>query len=143
MPDLFARPNPAGQRTERTYDALKHLVDRHADNDGRRSRHLHPSMAAPHEVVRLVAGMAGGSIVREPGESEIDGDDLVAALTLVPELRADLDAIETQLLRTARAKGMTWQDIAFSLGLNTPQAARQRYERLEARSDDVDASGPS
>jgi hypothetical protein len=100
-------------------------------------------MAAPHEVVRLVAGMAGGSIVREPGEPEIDGDDLVAALTLVPELRADLDALETQLLRTARAKGMTWQDIAFSLGLNTPQAARQRYERLDARSDDVDASGPS
>ena len=135
LPSL-PRPDPAGQRAERTYEALKHLADRHARNPARRSRHLHPSMAAPHEVVRLVAGMAGGSIVREPGESEVDDDDLVAALTLLPELRADLDAIETQLLRTARTKGMTWHDIAFSLGLNTPQAARQRYERLEARSDD-------
>jgi hypothetical protein len=32
---------------------------------------------------------------------------------------------------------MTWQDIAFGLGLNTPQAAKQRYERLETRSEDT------
>ena len=94
-------------------------------------------MAEPHEVVRLVAGLAGGSIVAEDGEAAVDENDLVAALTLVPGMRADLDATELQLLKTARGRGMTWQDIAFALGLNTPQAARQRYDRLEARTDEV------
>ncbi len=28
---------------------------------------------------------------------------------------------------------MTWQEIAFGHGLGTPQAARQRYERLVDR----------
>jgi hypothetical protein len=28
---------------------------------------------------------------------------------------------------------MTWQEIAFGLGLGTAQAARQRYERLADR----------
>ena len=31
---------------------------------------------------------------------------------------------------------MTWQEIAFGLGLGTPQAARQRYERLASRAAD-------
>jgi hypothetical protein len=141
MTAVFARPDPARQRAERTYEALTHLADRHADNPARRSRHLHPSVAAPHELVRLVAGLVAGSIIPEPGEPPVDDNDLVAALTLVPGLRADLDTIELQLLRTARSKGMTWQDIAFSLGLNTPQAARQRYERLETRADDTPGAG--
>ncbi|MBO3741764.1 DNA-binding protein [Actinoplanes flavus] len=135
MSHFFARPDSATQRAERAYQALTHLVDRHADSSARRSRQTHPSMAAPHEVVRLVAGLAGGSIVLEPNEPDIDENDLVAALTLLPSVRADLDSTELHLLKIARSKGMTWQDIAFSLGLNTPQAAKQRYERLETRSD--------
>ncbi len=135
MPDLFARPDSAAQRAERTYRSLTHLADRHAGTPARRSRQVHPSMAAPHEVVRLVAGIAGGSISPEPDEPDVDADDLIAALTLLPDVRADLDSTELQLLKIARGRGMTWQDIAFSLGLNTPQAAKQRFERLEARAD--------
>ncbi|MEV0195264.1 hypothetical protein [Nonomuraea sp. NPDC050691] len=44
-----------------------------------------------------------------------------------------MDALEAGLLQMARGRGMTWQDIAFGLGLGTPQAARQRYERLAGR----------
>ncbi len=94
-------------------------------------------MPAPHEVIRLVAGLASGSIIPEPGEQDVDHDDVVAALTLLPSVRADLDSTELALLRIARSRGMTWQDIAFGLGLNTPQAAKQRYERLETRSEDT------
>jgi hypothetical protein len=136
MPDLFTRPDSGAQRAERTYQALTHLVDRHAGSPERRARQAHPLMPAPHEAVRLVAGLAGGTIVPEAGEEAVDHNDLVAALTLLPTVRADLDEAELQLLKIARSSGMTWQDIAFSLGLNTPQAARQRCERLEARSGD-------
>ncbi|WP_246016711.1 DNA-binding protein [Micromonospora pisi] len=141
MVDPFTRPDPAARRAERTYQALAHLVERHANDPERRSRQVHPSMAAPHEVIRLVAGIAGGTIPTGPDEPDIDKTDLVAALTLLPNVRADLDATELHLLRTARSRAMTWQDIAFSLGLNTPQAARQRYERLEARADDPTQPG--
>nr|BFE81479.1 hypothetical protein GCM10020093_040800 [Planobispora longispora] len=37
---------------------------------------------------------------------------------------------------------MTWQEIAFGLGLGSPQAARQRYERLIGRgAEPVDEAG--
>src|SRR5687767_5970848 len=133
MSEVFARPDPAHQRAHRTFQAMTHLADRHAGTPARRHRQAHPEAPAPHELVRLVAGMAGGSIVAEPGEAALDTDDLVAALTLMPGVRADLAAVELQLLEAARRAGMTWQDIAFGLGLNTPQAARQRYERLAAQ----------
>ena len=136
MSDLFARPDSAAQRASRTYRSLTHLVDRHASSPAHRSRQAHPAMPAPHEVVRLVAGIASGSITLEPGEQDVDHDDVVAALTLLPTVRADLDSTELALLKIARISGMTWQDIAFGLGLNTPQAAKQRYERLETRSED-------
>ncbi|GAA3025762.1 DNA-binding protein [Streptosporangium longisporum] len=131
----FTRPDPAAQRSERTYTALMRLADRHAGTPERRARHVHPSVPSPHEVVRLVAVMAGGSVPAEPGEPEIDTTDLMAALTLLPQVRAEQDTTELALMKIARGRGMTWQDIAFSLGLSTPQAARQRYERLETRSE--------
>jgi hypothetical protein len=42
----------------------------------------------------------------------------------------------------ARGEGMTWQELAFGLGLGSAQAARQRYERLHLRTapDNVPAS---
>jgi hypothetical protein len=56
-------------------------------------------------------------------------------------VRAELDELEAGLLEMARGRGQTWPEIAFGLGLGTPQAARQRYERLASRTatDDADA----
>ncbi|MGI5242953.1 DNA-binding protein [Dactylosporangium sp. CA-139066] len=135
MNEIFARPDAETRRAERTYGALAHLTQRHAGSAELRARQIHPDVVAPHEAVRLAAGMAGGSIPVRPDEPDLDADDLLAALTLLPDVRAELDAAELQLLRRARGGGMTWQDIAFGLGLGTPQAARQRFERLEARAD--------
>ena len=135
MPDprLFSRADPAVERSRRAYTALAHLADRHAGTPARRHRHLHPDMPSPHEVVQLTASLAGGTVQPDPGEAELDAADLVAALTLVPQARADLDSAEFALLTAARARGMTWQDIAFGLGLGTAQAAQQRADRLQAR----------
>ncbi|WP_432993112.1 DNA-binding protein [Dactylosporangium sp. CA-233914] len=136
MAELLNRPDPAARRAERVYAALAHLTDRHAGSPELRQRHVHADVPAPHEVVRIAAAMAAGSVPPAPGEPALDESDLVAALTLLPDVRAELDATERYLLGTARERGMTWQDIALSLGLGTPQAARQRYERLEARTVD-------
>ena len=57
----------------------------------------------------------------------------MAALTLIPHVRAEVDALEAGLLQVARGRGLTWQAIAFGLGLGSAQAARQRYERLTVR----------
>ncbi|MEU4714240.1 hypothetical protein AB0F73_11390 [Micromonospora purpureochromogenes] len=42
------------------------------------------------------------------------------------------------LLTLARGRGMTWQAIAFGLGLGSAQAAKQRFERVSARTAGTD-----
>jgi hypothetical protein len=100
-------------------------------------------MIAPGEAVRLLVMLAAGSAVVEDGEEAVDAADLTAALTLMPMVRAEIDQIEASLLTIARGQGMTWQELAFGLGLGSAQAARQRYERLNLRAapaDNVPAS---
>jgi hypothetical protein len=132
--NLFTPPDAARSRAHRSHAALLRIAERHADTATRRHRHLHPEVVDPHEAVRLVLALAAGGTAAEPDEPALDQADLVAALTLVAPVRADLDAIELGLLESARQRGLTWQAIAFGLGLGTAQAARQRYERLAGRS---------
>jgi hypothetical protein len=63
----------------------------------------------------------------------VDGPDVRAALTLVSAARAELEAQETALLFLARAEGLTWPEIAESLGLRAAKAAQQRLDRLSGR----------
>jgi hypothetical protein len=79
--------------------------------------------------------------VVEDGEDDVDAADLTAALTLMPRARAEVDELESSLLIIARAQGMTWQQLAFWMGLGSAQAARQRYERLALRT--ASAHGPA
>lgn len=64
-------------------------------------------------------------------------EDLYAALQLVESARAEMDALEAGLLFVARAEGLTWPQIAEHLGVRSPQAAQQRFERVTSRSDAV------
>ncbi|MEU6110756.1 DNA-binding protein [Streptomyces albidoflavus] len=129
----FTAPDPEQARTHRVHASLFRIAERHAATDEQRRRQVHPSVIGPHEAVRLVSYLLSGTALPEGDEPEVDQADITAALTLVPSARADLDELETGLLRMARGRGMTWQEIAFGLGLGTPQAARQRYERLAGR----------
>jgi hypothetical protein len=90
-------------------------------------------MVGPGEAVRLLVSLAAGSAVVEDGEDDVDAADLTAALTLMPRVRAEVDELEASLLIIARSQGMTWQELAFWLGLGSAQAARQRYQRLALR----------
>lgn len=132
--DQFTAPDPDEARARRVYASLTRIAERHAATAGQRNRQVNPHMPGPHEAVRLVAFLLSGAAARQDGEPEVDQADVVAALSLVPLVRAELDELEAGLLKMARGRGMTWQEIAFGLGLGTSQAARQRYERLSSRS---------
>lgn len=90
---------------------------------------MHP--AAPLDDATLIrfavwrANSAVGSASR---------DDLRAAVRLLESARADLDALESAVLFIARAEGLTWPEIASELGVRSPQAAQQRYQRVSTRS---------
>lgn len=132
--ELFTAPDPARARAHRTHEALQRISERHAGSDARRGRWAHPYVLDPWEAVALVTALAAGGAEREPTEEPVDAADLTAALTLLPHVRAELDALEAGLLTLARDRGLTWQSIAYGLGLGSAQAARQRYERVAARS---------
>ncbi|MFF0103490.1 DNA-binding protein [Streptomyces hirsutus] len=133
VPDPFTPPRPEQARAQRVHASLFRIAERHAATDEQRRRQVHPTVLGPHEAVRLVSFLLSGAAQHEDGEPEVDRADITAALSLVPLVRGEMDELETGLLQMARGRGMTWQDIAFGLGLGTPQAARQRYERLADR----------
>ena len=131
--DPFTPPQPEPARAARVFASLMRIAERHATTDAQRGRQIHPTILGPHEAVRLVSFLMSGAAQVDDGEPEVDQADITAALSLVPLVRAEMDELETSLLQMARGRGMTWQEIAFGLGLGTPQAARQRYERLASR----------
>jgi hypothetical protein len=140
--DPFTPPRPEQARVQRVYTSLFRIAERHAATDEQRRRQTHPRVLGPHEAVRLVSFLLSGAAQREEGEPEVDHADITAALSLVPLVRGEMDELEAGLLRMARGRGMTWHEIAFGLGLGTPQAARQRYERLAGRiaTDTIEAA---
>ncbi|MFF3440015.1 DNA-binding protein [Streptosporangium sp. NPDC002721] len=131
--DPFTPPDPGLTRAHREYASLSRIAERHAADEGQRLRQVHPTVLGAHEAVRLVTFLLSGSAHREEDEPEVDHADITAALTLLPRARADMDELEAALLLVARGRGLTWQEIAFGLGLATPQAAKQRHERLAGR----------
>ncbi|KAB8163271.1 DNA-binding protein [Streptomyces sp. 3MP-14] len=142
MSDPFTPPDAAAAAAQRAYAALFRIAERHAASPEQRARGAHPSVLAPHEAVRLVAFLLSGAAERADGEPEVDRADITAALSLVPRARAEFDELERGLLEMARGRGLTWQEIAFGLGLATPQAARQRHARLSERVPDAGADAP-
>jgi hypothetical protein len=67
------------------------------------------------------------------GTGHLDEADLLAALTLLPASRAEVDQAEAALLFTGRARGLSWPRISRAMGLGTAQAAQQRFDRVTGR----------
>lgn len=70
-------------------------------------------------------------------KSTTSADDLtagqvLAALMLLRELRAELAGWEPQLIAAARELGASWADLAPALGVASRQAAERRYLRLRS-----------
>ncbi|WGW13442.1 DNA-binding protein [Saxibacter everestensis] len=65
--------------------------------------------------------------------ADLDPDDLLTALALLPAARTEVEGVEIGLLFTARNAGLTWAQIAEATGFRSPQACQQYYTRLNAR----------
>lgn len=83
------------------------------------------------ELVRHVLWRANGGGRGEP----VDALDVRAGLALISAAREEMNALESALLFLARSEGLTWQEIAQSLGLRSAQAAQQRLDRLSGRAE--------
>lgn len=62
-------------------------------------------------------------------------DALLAALTLLPAMRAEAEQLETALVFTARSAGLSWGRLGRAMGLGSAQAALQRFARLSSRTE--------
>ena len=131
----FDSPDPRALRAARTFDALMRLGQRFAGSPQARTRFTHPEGISPTEAVRAAALLGGGAVAHLEGEPPLDEDDVIAALTLVPHVWAEIDELELSLLQLARLRGMPWVQVAFALGLASPQAAQQRHHRLASRTN--------
>ncbi|MGW5878136.1 DNA-binding protein [Nocardiopsis terrae] len=134
--DPFTQPDPEQARRRRAHEALFRITERHATDEDRARWEERRMPMSPHEAIRRISDLAAGSAVPGKDSPSVDQGDLTAALTLVPWARAEFDQMEAGLLTMARGRGMTWQELAFGLGLGTAQAARQRHERLSRRTED-------
>ncbi len=70
--------------------------------------------------------------------ADLGTTQVLAALVLLRELRAELAGWEPQLIAAARELGTSWADLAPALGVASRQAAERRYLRL--RPSDLDGS---
>ncbi|RBY93800.1 DNA-binding protein [Blastococcus sp. TF02-8] len=82
---------------------------------------------AASELVRFALWRAAGG--------SLDEDGVLAALALLPAVRAEADELEAGVLLSARAAGLSWSRISAALGLSSPQAAQQRFDRVTGRLD--------
>jgi hypothetical protein len=76
------------------------------------------------------AANVGGPAANVGGIGE---EGVLAALSLLAAARAELDQSEAALLFTARSHGLSWPRISRAMGLGSPQAAQQRFDRVSGR----------
>ena len=87
---------------------------------------------AATDLIRFAAWRANAG---DPA-SDADGigdEGVLAALSLLAAARAELDQSEAALLFTARSRGLSWPRISRAMGLGSPQAAQQRFDRVSGR----------
>ncbi|MFH8935610.1 hypothetical protein [Streptomyces griseosporeus] len=76
--------------------------------------------------------------VPDQGAEHADTEaDVAAGLSLLEEMRVALDQLEAQVVMEARRRGLDWRQIARHRGLNSSQAASQRYQRLVTRLEEM------
>ncbi|MBK1784267.1 HSP18 transcriptional regulator [Prauserella cavernicola] len=76
-------------------------------------------------------GYEGLRAVAEDADRDgVESGEILAALGVLRELRADLARWEPQLIAAARERGTSWAELAPALGVASRQAAERRYLRL-------------
>ena len=86
---------------------------------------------------------AAHTSISPPGASNgaLSPNQVLAALTLLRELRTEIAGWEPELIEAARSLGTSWADLAPALGVASRQAAERRYLRLRPAGDGVAGTG--
>lgn len=74
-------------------------------------------------------------------EAPLSANQVLAALTLLRELRSQIAGWEPELIEAARALGTSWADLAPALGVASRQAAERRYLRVRPSPDGTAGTG--
>lgn len=107
----------------RERDAQRLLLDRGAED-------LDPRPWRPAPAPPTAVDLTQFALWRS---ADLGDDDLLAALTLLPAARAEVEGAEIGLIFSARSAGLTWAQIAEAMGFRSPQACQQHVARLSAR----------
>lgn len=105
--------------TQQVARAVDRLFTRYCTDEEREQ----PPPTAAILICRVITAAAS----RKPSA---DTADLRAALALVAADQWATESRELNLIILARKQGMSWRDIAWSLDLDSPQAAEKRFQRL-------------
>ena len=115
----------------READARGHLLQAGASQLPRQPWLHEQQPPAATDLIRFAVWRANaGGIGNQGGIGE---EGVLAALTLLTAARAELDQSEVALLFTARSQGLSWPRISRAMGLGSPQAAQQRFDRVSGR----------
>jgi hypothetical protein len=109
----------------READARGHLLESGASSLPRAPWLHERQPPAAADLIRFVLWQANTGGIGEEG--------VLAALALLTAARAELDQSEAALLFTARSRGLSWPRISRAMGLGSPQAAQQRFDRVSGR----------
>ncbi|MEV6109171.1 hypothetical protein AB0M28_31365 [Streptomyces sp. NPDC051940] len=89
------------------------------------------------EDAALVGGMLAAAEARQGPAGDEDEAAVAAALALLAALRLSLDRLEAGVVQQARRLKLDWRQIAAYQGMNSSQAASQRYARLVTRLEEI------
>lgn len=92
------------------------------------------SVSEPRDCLDQVLTAVSGTTATG---SRCSGEDALAALTALHELRDQLLAWEPVLIEAARDDGVSWARLAPALGVTSRQAAERRYLRLRPAAGDT------
>ncbi len=110
MADDRHDPNTDSAQAELEWRAQRRLTELAADA-------IAPRPWRPAAVLPSASDLAQFALWRS---GELDDDDLLHALTLLPAARAEIEGLEAGLLFTARSAGLTWAQIAQAMGFRSP-----------------------
>jgi hypothetical protein len=133
--------NQDQDQAAREADARRHLLQAGASLLPRQPWLHEQQPPAATDLIRFAVwrANAAGPAANAGGIGE---EVVLAALTLLTAARAELDQTEAALLFTARSQRLSWSRISRAMGLGSPQAAQQRFDRVSGRAQSPEAQSP-
>ncbi|MGI5161814.1 DNA-binding protein [Microbispora sp. CA-102843] len=123
--DIAHREHADHVQAQRERDARERLLDLGADALDARPWRPPPVPPSAVDLVQFAVWR----------NADLDPEDILSALALLPAARAEVEGLESALLFIARSAGLTWAQMAHVMGFNSPQACQQHYTRLAARQE--------